>query len=346
MKFPRQNPRFVAVLASAFLGGTVILVLWRGATAEAVRAAEAAERARAQLEVVLAGSAPAAENPGQRVSPTEEHRAFLEERVTRLRTTLEDLRGRLRVRDPSWLADPADELSFLPKVREFVRAQRTAAARAGTALAPDEAFGFAAFATAAETPPPDQLPLLDRQRQVLAYILAQLLAASPSRIVAVQREAVGAVAAGSGGPDADTFVRQAWPGRPEEEPGATLFFRVVFEGKTATLRTFLEELATFALPVVVRSVEVEPAAVAPRAGEGAGPDSGGRASGSSWDQLFGTAGPEASGDPAPSGPGAAVPPGPALLLADNESRFTVLLLWIEEGSFGTAKEDFGEEGPP
>jgi len=93
-------------------------------------------------------------------------------------------------------------------------------------------------------------------------------------------------------------------------------------------------------------VEVEPAAVAPRVGEGAGPDSGGRASGSSWDQLFGTAGPEASGDPAPSGPGAAVSPGPALLLADNESRFTVLLLWIEEGSFGTAKEDFGEEGPP
>mgnify|MGYP006277304139 CR=1 FL=1 len=344
--FLRQNPGFVGVLAIGFLVGTLLLFLWRGSVEEAERAEGEAERARARLEAVLAGSLLGEGEAAIRVTPTREHRVFLEERVAQLRITLQDLRDRLRVRDPTWLADPADELSFLPKVREFVEAQRAAAEKAGTAVAPDEAFGFAAFATAAATPPPDQLPLLDRQRQVLAYLLAQLLAASPTRIVAVQREAVGIGAqgdrsAGSRGSGADTFVRTAWPGRGEEVPGDTLFFRVVFEGKTATLRTFLEELARFALPVVVRSVEVAPV-TGPADSRGNGPAEApappSSAATPAWDTLFGGSPPAAPEEPGGRGAHA-----PAPLLADNESRFTVLLLWIEEGSLGTAGGSSPEE---
>ena len=87
---------------------------------------------------------------------------------------------------------------------------------------PDQfTFGFEKYFQSTRIPEGEIVPKLDKQRQILSYILDKLI--NSARV-----------------------------------PGAidTLAFQVKFTGYTPTLRKFLNNLAYFQLPVVVRSVEV------------------------------------------------------------------------------------------
>ena len=156
---------------------------------------------------------------------------------------------------------------------------------------------------------------LDKQRQVLSYIINQLIDSRPASITAVRREVLEAQVAGKAGNDADSGfqINQAISARV---PGAieTMAFSVTFTGYTDSLRSFLNNLAEFELPIVVRSVEVgrpqgsSTTRVKPR--------------GNALDDIFGAFG----GDPA-STEAAKVAQKP--VISENVSGFTVVLEFIE-----------------
>ena len=220
----------------------------------------------------------------------------------------------LQGRDAQLLAaEPPDKsIDAYFNIAAFVEKTRALAARAQVTLKPDERFGFAAHAR--EGPGTELAPAVFRQRIVLQYLVETLIEAHPQAVLTVQRERpltlvqrtqrnhlapVGANGTGPGAPYGqpgdffafDRNISLRVPGLVDSEA-----FRLEFTGQTRTVRAFLNSLASFRLPLVVRSVEAEPLSVtAPAA------------------------------DPAlPPAPGAPVP-----LVAQNHSRFAVVVEFIE-----------------
>ncbi len=141
----------------------------------------------------------------------------------------------------------------------YVQAMRALAIQLGVTIGEEERFGF--FAYANEGPELDQIPLIFRQRQILAYLLETLFASGPRTLNRVLRSA----------PDTDDLAGQrvSQNGRDYflipsmlsvQKTGFidTLSFRIEFSGETTALRKWLNQVAKFDLPLVVRSVEVGP----------------------------------------------------------------------------------------
>lgn len=112
------------------------------------------------------------------------------------------------------------------------------------------AFGFEDYVGSTLIPEGAIVPKLDKQRKVLSYILDQLFSADPSSIQAVRRENLEKSKSREKF-QIDSAISARVPGVID-----TLAFQVVFTGYTPSLRKFLNNLAYFELPVVVRSVEV------------------------------------------------------------------------------------------
>jgi hypothetical protein len=270
-------------------------------------------------------------------APTREIANQIKADVARTENALAAMRAELRGRGP-----PAEVLarSKVPEKRvdaffdlsTFVDQTRAQAKRLGVTLRPDERFGFAAYAN--EGPEAGLIAPVFRQRLVAQYLIETLLEARPKALLAVQRErplrkserdALAAAAAGGpapepaaaaavpdDGPSADLLEPE--PHDRARPPGAveTTAFRLTFTGQTATLRALLNKLAGFELPIVVRSVEVEPAPEeTPAAAEAAaGP-------------------PAASVVLTADGVVSGRPPAPVPLIAQPVSKFTVTVEFIE-----------------
>jgi hypothetical protein len=162
-----------------------------------------------------------------------------------------------------------DLATFIEKTRELAKEH-------GVEVHPEAArFGFAAFVN--EGPVQEHIEPVFRQRQIVQYLIESLIKAIPRSIVSVKREPTisqdereaRAAALANGetpaefeideGPDyftIDPRVSARVPGFID-----TSAFRFVFTGQTAALRTFLNQLASFELPVLVREVEVDTASV-------------------------------------------------------------------------------------
>lgn len=174
----------------------------------------------------------------------------------------------------------------------FVEKTREQAKKLEVELRPEASrFGFALYAN--EGPKEDRMASVFHQRQIIQYIVESLLDARPRALLAVQREralskseleaiaaaqaaAAAAIAAG-GAPEPMPEI--VGTGSPPEQESPDIFVldprvtarsagylnttpvRVVFTGQTATLRTFLNKLASFELPILVREVEVDSASV-------------------------------------------------------------------------------------
>jgi hypothetical protein len=213
-------------------------------------------------------------------APSEANERAIAAELGAAQRAVEGWRVVLRGRDPSLLApapaaQPIDAYFELADLRERLRAR---AGRLQVALRPDEGFGFATYAR--EGPAVAQLPAVHRQRLVVQYLVETLLEARPREVRSVQRERPNPPPAGtengSGteGPAeaaADFFIPDER--RPRSAAGLveTGFFRLEFIGQTSVLRSFLNALAAFRLPVVVRRVEVEPVNAAPTEPGASGP---------------------------------------------------------------------------
>ena len=139
-------------------------------------------------------------------------------------------------------------------------------------IKPDERFGFYTYISTG--PDRDLIPQVFRQRLVGEYLLDALMDARPSEFLSLHRERPltkaesAALAAGQSLPTAPTSASsssvsdffQIDPRISARVPGfvGATAFRLTFISNTESLRILLNKLATFELPLVVRSVEVEP----------------------------------------------------------------------------------------
>ena len=166
---------------------------------------------------------------------------------------------------------PASSTDSFFDIANYVERVRDAAQQAGVALPTENRLGFSTYAsTGAER---ELIEPVFRQRQYADYLMGVVLAAKPREFISLQRErpltaaqrqqqAEGLSGGGgqSGSEGGDYFVID--PRTSARVPGfvETSPFRFSFVGTTGALRSVLNQLAQFELPVVVRSVEVEPLA--------------------------------------------------------------------------------------
>jgi hypothetical protein len=154
---------------------------------------------------------------------------------------------------------------------------REQAEKNGVEVRPEAArFGFAKYAN--EGPETDRIEPVFRQRQIAEYLLESLFEAKPRALFAVKRERTqtkaereARAAAEAAGTPAEEIPADSDSESPDYfvvDPRVsarvkgyldTMPFRFVFTGQTATLRNFLNRLAAFELPVLVREVEVDSA---------------------------------------------------------------------------------------
>ena len=175
-----------------------------------------------------------------------------------LRGIREDLQRGARI------TTSTDGIGVMAGIQQFISEyQREAAAHSDKGgepveiIVPDDfAFGFEQYLDEARMLDDEDLILvLDKQRQILSYLLDKLYGAEPESIVSVEREVLELKAEGNGSAKGFTIN----PAITAKVPGAidTLAFGLTFTGYTDSLRGLLNDLAKFDLPIVVRSIEVE-----------------------------------------------------------------------------------------
>lgn len=206
----------------------------------------------------------------------------------------------------------------------FFDLMRKAAIEAGVQVRAEH-FGFSAYER--EGPEPEIIRSVYRQRRIVEYLLRALFAARPRVLLGVQREEpqrlvpAGAPAAPARpsptqNPNTtaagDLFVVD--PQVSARAPGYvdTIAFRLIFAGQTASLRGFMNALAAPDLPLVVRSVEVEPMQADAARARGAG---GSRAA--------------AGVGRTPNGAALDTLPSNVPIVEENDSRFTVTVEFFE-----------------
>lgn len=226
-----------------------------------------AERALAALEQKkqerdwLARQSPA-------LSP--ENEAAITADLTAAGRSLAGLRRALQGKEVSVFAapPPAKSIDAFFELANGVEKLRNRAAQAQVVLKPDERFGFSTHTN--EGPAAEQLATVHRQRLALQYLIETLLESRPLALLAVRRERPTADGPRDSRDRAEDFF-ELDHALSLRQPGGveSAAFRLEFTGQTAALRNFLNSLATFRQPVVVRSVEVEPLAASAAPGAAA-----------------------------------------------------------------------------
>ncbi|MFP4357088.1 MAG: hypothetical protein ACLFSZ_01460 [Puniceicoccaceae bacterium] len=320
MGFLKKYPVFCGLLLlfALALGAGIYLAL-----GEREELAEAERALRSDADRLRQLSAGVPYDDGKRIPPTPAARESLEERLEEVRGDLGRIREIMKARTDSVLNDPADEFTFLPKLQSFIARLKSDAANR-VRLETDEAFGFARFARRARQPSAEDVPLLDMQRQVLGYILRQLIEAAPQAILAVEREMVESPAEGDDGrPETmeDIFTIPEFVTARSNEYIDTYGFRLVFTGRTDVLRRFINRLAAFELPLIVRSIEVTPVEEEDEPEQEV-------AGGGEESELFALFG-EGETQPEESPEEEDVDPDREPVITENKSKFTVVIEFVE-----------------
>ena len=317
MESIKKNPVFAAVMLVCllvFLAGAALAFMAAGAVAKSDKKLRSAERG---LEAAHRGEpAPSRDN----VKASAQNLADLLEQLKRIRTDLE--RGASLELSNDGVVVMASIQQFISEANSKLKAhQQMNSATETMEAAPIStrdgfAYGFDAYADAATIPANSRVvPLLDKQRQILDVLVNKLIAAHPKAIELIEREALEATGPAEKIPG--TFVID--PAATARVPDAieTLAFRVSFKGYTESLRLFLNELAKFDLPIVVRSVEVE----RPSGSETVDVKQAEKKD--SLESIFGVFGMEDAAEEE------AQPEAQKPVITDNLSTFTLLLEFIE-----------------
>ncbi|MBL9188867.1 MAG: Amuc_1100 family pilus-like protein [Opitutaceae bacterium] len=253
---------------------------------------------------------------------------------------------------------PANRTDAFFDLASFVEKTRELAKKNDVLLRPEASrFGFTAYAT--EGPAADHIEPVFRQRQISQYLMEALMEAKPRALLSVKREptpdkaerearAAAHAAAAAGQPvDPGAVPADAEASMPDgpdyfrvnprvtaRQAGFvdTIAFRIAFTGPTAALRLFLNKLASFELPVLVREVEVETASAEDATVEdavGATNDAAAEENPAASIVLAAVpASPKAAPKAAPARP-AARPSNVAPIVAKPFSKFTVTVEFVE-----------------
>jgi hypothetical protein len=283
MSFFRKNPLFALVLTVCGLvvAGELALIYERYSASR--EAARRLVQRRTELEGMSQLTPP----------PTREIAAAIEADLGKAQTALDSMEGELKGRGPAAeriraAKVPAARTDAYFDLATFVEKTRELARKREVDVRPEAGrFGFAAFVN--EGPVHDHIEPVFQQRQIAQYLIESLIEARPRSILSVKREhTIGkaereahaaAIAAGEPPPDVITEDGPDYftidPRVTARVPGFidTIAFRFAFTGQTAALRTFLNQLASFELPVLVREVEVDTASAEETSTQAAGDDS-------------------------------------------------------------------------
>ncbi len=260
MESLKKNPIFAAiaiVCVLVFLTGVVLTVLANGAVGKAAKKFDRAER---ELNAAHRGE----------VAPSPDNVAASAQNLTQLTNELKRIRADLEKGANLQLSE--DGVSVMASIQQFIsessnKLDSHQSVEAGSGDSVDSpityeegfAFGFDAYSDASTIPEDSQIiSLLDKQRIILEAIVDKLVASNPESIELIERESLeGPVSNRRKGKVSGTFIID--PEVSARVPNAikTTAFRVGFKGYSSTLRSFLNQLAEFDLPIVVRSVEVE-----------------------------------------------------------------------------------------
>lgn len=155
---------------------------------------------------------------------------------------------------------PAERTDAYFDLAAYVEGMKAMAQRHEVEIAADERFGFSEYENGG--PEKALIELVFRQRQALTYLLETLMAAKPQRLLEVLRsgsQEIVPARRSSQSIGADEFEWDSFLSLRKEGHIQTRAYRIGFRGETAVLRSWLNRLAEFELPVVVRLVEVAPA---------------------------------------------------------------------------------------
>lgn len=221
---------------------------------------------------------------GQEVLPHARNVELTAEEIKRQRTELELYQASL-LGDPEIIGRfaryPTSRSNAFFEIASFVDDYRARARSAGLPAADVENthFGFEAYSTVG--PADERIPGVHKEKLIVAHILDRLFEARPQSLVGVRRPGEGAAAADQtparGAPPAQQGGGAGFRLHPQltaaiPEVANTSGYQVTFTGRASTLRTFLNELTSFDMPLIVRNVQVAPAAEAAdrRSDQGAG----------------------------------------------------------------------------
>ena len=124
----------------------------------------------------------------------------------------------------------------------------------------DFAFGFDRFKLESKVPnDAKEIAMLDKQRDVLDFLIGELFATHPKGIISVKRQSAKQTEDNKFDDYyGDPSIFKIGSSVTSKVEGAidTIPFEISFSGKTNTLRNFLNRLAEFKRPIVVRSINV------------------------------------------------------------------------------------------
>ena len=269
MSFLRKNPLFagVMILCGLLVVGEIALAYERYTASRA--AARRLEERKTSLEGMSQLTPP----------PTREVAKAIEADLAKAQAALASMQSELKGRGPAAerirsAKVPSARTDAYFDLATFVEKTRESARKHEVEVRPEASrFGFAAFAN--EGPLQDHIEPVFRQRQIAQYLVESLIEAKPRAILSIRRERTlsqaereaRAAALANGEPVAE-IASEDGPDYFTIDPRVsarvagfidTTAFKFVFTGQTAALRTFLNRLASFELPVLVREVEVDPA---------------------------------------------------------------------------------------
>jgi len=312
MGFLKKNLLFCIVVTLCVAASIVGVVFALNASGEVKKAERSLTSAEAQLSTLLKADP----------APTEDNLEAAGRNLAELQAALAAIREDLQ--SGASLATSSDGVSVMAGIQQYIsKFQKAVDAHKDETGEPDPietpddfAFGFDAyFDEASMLEDAAKVTLLDKQRQILSYLLTQLIAADPESIDAVKREILET------DQEQKSKSFSVDPAVSARVPGAidTMGFSLTFSGYTDSLRELLNRLSRFELPIVVRSIKVErpsgsETVVAP-------------ARRNDPDNIFALFGDGAS--PGPSTTKEQPAEGPEPVIEENVSQFTVILEFIE-----------------
>jgi hypothetical protein len=313
MALLKRNPIFTLVCVISLLSAGVGAYLAFVEYSQLIRAEKASSQQQRMLDSLLA------QQPSLTAANVEAASANVQQLDQAYRHLAESLYG------DTAIVGSTNGVQVMASIQEYIseftyRAKNHVNADgepAPVSIAQDLSFGFEAYAEQASVPElPKVIPLLDQQRQVLSYVMRQLLASDPFEVMSVQR--------------------QIFPGESPMDPKKlngfnipqvasarvdglieTIPVKVQFQGYTSSLRKFINKLAEFEMPILVRSVQVSRK-------DQVMEESKAKSKSTSLEELFGSFG-ESSTSEKPSAVKAEQKP----IISENASNFTLILEYIQ-----------------
>jgi len=313
MALLKRNPIFTLVCVISLLSAGVAVYLAFAEFTQLKRAEKASTQQQRRLVSLLA------QQPSLTAANVEAASANVEQLDQAYRHLAESLYG------DTAIVGSTNGVQVMASIQEYIseftyRAKNHVNADgepAPVSIAQDLSFGFEAYAEQASVPElPKVIPLLDQQRQVLSYVMRQLLASDPLEIVSVDRRIY------QGESPMDTkklggFKMPKVASAAVEGMIQTIPLKVEFRGYTTSLRKFLNKLAEFEIPILVRSIQVSRKDQTLKKSK-AKPKS------TSLEDLFGS-----FGAAAPSEKPSAVKAEQKPIISENASNFTLILEYIQ-----------------